>query len=65
MKDNSAAQLVERLRRTERDSLASLVLAGTASLTSFDGHCVRIDFSTRDDAEAMFEALTRVLREGK
>jgi hypothetical protein len=31
---------------------------GTVSLTSFDGHCVRIDFPNREDAERMYAALT-------
>ena len=31
---------------------------GTVSLTSFDGHCVRIDFPNREDAERMYAVLT-------
>jgi hypothetical protein len=30
---------------------------GVISLTSFDGHCVRIDFPNREEAEEMFELL--------
>jgi hypothetical protein len=32
---------------------------GTVSLTSFDGHCVRIDFPNREDAERMYAVLTK------
>jgi hypothetical protein len=31
---------------------------GTVSLTSFDGHCVRIEFPNREDAERMYAVLT-------
>jgi hypothetical protein len=32
---------------------------GTVSLTSFGGHCVRIDFPNREDAERMYAVLTK------
>jgi hypothetical protein len=39
------------------DELRELLLSGTLSLTSFDGHCVRIDFESREEAEDMFDFL--------
>lgn len=44
-----------RVERKLRDAL----LSGTVSLTSVHGHSVRIDFGTRGEAEALFEALNR------
>jgi hypothetical protein len=38
-------------------TIGELLLAGTVSLTSFDGHCIRIDFGTRGEAEQMLELL--------
>lgn len=39
-------------------TLMDLILSGGVSVSSFDGHCVRIDFSSREDAEALFELLS-------
>jgi hypothetical protein len=38
--------------------IAEIAKLGTVSLTSFDGHCVRIDFPNREDAERMYAVLT-------
>jgi hypothetical protein len=38
--------------------IAEIAKLGTVSLTSFDGHCVRIDFPRREDAERMYAVLT-------
>jgi hypothetical protein len=43
---------------TSTDTVAEIAKLGTVSLTSFDGHCVRIDFPSREDAERMYAALT-------
>lgn len=42
----------------QQSPVVDAVSTGTVSLTSFDGHCVRIDFSTREEAEAALEALS-------
>jgi hypothetical protein len=39
-------------------AVTAAVKLGTVSLTSFDGHCVRIDFPNREDAERMYAVLT-------
>jgi hypothetical protein len=39
--------------------IAEAAKLGTVSLTSFDGHCVRIDFPNREDAERMYAVLTK------
>jgi hypothetical protein len=43
---------------TSTDAVTDAAKLGTVSLTSFDGHCVRIDFPNREDAERMYAALT-------
>jgi hypothetical protein len=39
-------------------AVTDIAKLGTVSLTSFDGHCVRIDFPNREDAERMYAVLT-------
>jgi hypothetical protein len=43
---------------TCESAVTDIAKLGTVSLTSFDGHCVRIDFPSREDAERMYAALT-------
>lgn len=38
-------------------TIDSALQAGTISVTSFDGHCVRIDFETREEADKFAAAL--------
>jgi hypothetical protein len=40
-------------------AVTDIAKLGTVSLTSFDGHCVRIDFPNREDAERMYAVLTK------
>jgi hypothetical protein len=40
-------------------AVTEIAKLGTVSLTSFDGHCVRIDFPNREDAERMYAVLTK------
>jgi hypothetical protein len=47
-----------RAALTSTDAVTEIAKLGTVSLTSFDGHCVRIDFPNREDAERMYAALT-------
>jgi hypothetical protein len=55
-------EFTRQLARTAIAAYESAVVEtaklGTVSLTSFDGHCVRIDFPNREDAERMYAALT-------
>jgi hypothetical protein len=39
-------------------AVTEIAKLGTVSLTSFDDHCVRIDFPSREYAERMYAALT-------
>jgi hypothetical protein len=39
-------------------AVTDIAKLGTVSLTSFDGHCVRIDFPNREAAERMYAVLT-------
>jgi hypothetical protein len=39
-------------------AVTEIAKLGTVSLTSFDGHCVRIDFPSLEDAERMYAVLT-------
>jgi hypothetical protein len=39
-------------------AVTDIAKLGTVSLTSIDGHCVRIDFPNREDAERMYAALS-------
>jgi hypothetical protein len=52
------AQTIARAALTSTDVVTDAAKLGTVSLTSFDGHCVRIDFPNREDAERMYAALT-------
>ena len=47
-----------RAALTSTDAVTDAAKLGTVSLTSFDGHCVRIDFPNREDAERMYAVLT-------
>jgi hypothetical protein len=47
-----------RAALTSTDAVTDIAKLGTVSLTSFDGHCVRIDFPNREDAERMYAVLT-------
>jgi hypothetical protein len=40
-------------------AVTDIAKLGTVSLTSLDGHCVRIDFPNREDAERMYAVLTK------
>jgi hypothetical protein len=44
---------------TSTYAVADIAKLGTVSLTSFDDHCVRIDFPNREDAERMYAVLTK------
>jgi hypothetical protein len=44
---------------TSTDTVTDIAKLGTVSLTSIDGHCVRIDFPSREDAERMYAVLTK------
>jgi hypothetical protein len=46
------------IRAALTDAVTDIAKLGTVSLTSFDGHCVRIDFPNREDAERMYAVLT-------
>jgi hypothetical protein len=52
------AQTIARAALTSTDVVTDAAKLGTVSLTSFDGHCVRIDFPNREDAERMYAVLT-------
>jgi hypothetical protein len=44
---------------TSTDAATDIAKLGTVSLTSIDGHCVWIDFPSREDAERMYAVLTK------
>jgi hypothetical protein len=61
--NDSSVPTPERVRDaraalTSTDATPDIAKLGTVSLTSFDGHCVRIDFPNREDAERMYAVLT-------